>query len=88
MIIPGTLPQKVEIIAWRSQDSQIYFDQTNTPITNNESTIIPAYTLPNMGNIYFRAFGINMGTIIGANGGSAMFTMYNSENTHYVSMTN
>jgi len=88
IINTGTLPQKVRILAWRSQDLQIYFDQTYTPITNNENTIIPAYTLPNMGNIYFRAYGINKGTIIGANGGSAMFTMYNSENAHYVSMTN
>jgi|GEM_PF-3342923 hypothetical protein len=87
IIIAGTYPQKVEIIAWRSSDSTIYFKQQYTPAANGEYITLPINILPTTGQIYFRSYGINSSTITGVNAGSAKFIMYNSENTHYVNMT-
>jgi len=86
IITAGTYPQKVQILVWRSSDNTIYYNSEYTPSANGEYITLPANTLPTMGQVYFRAFGINRGTIVGSNGGSAMFAMYNSENTHYVNM--
>jgi hypothetical protein len=87
-IISGTIPQKVQILLWRSSDNLIVFNQTYTPIANGEYITIPANMLPSMGQVYIRAYSINQAAIVGANGGSAMFRMFNSENTHYVNMIN
>jgi len=81
------LPQKVRLLIWRSSDSAVYWDQTYTPVNNGEGISVPAYTLPNMGQIYMRAYSFNQAAIVGANGGSATFRFLNSENERYVNMT-
>ncbi len=86
-IVSGTIPQKVRLLMWRLSDSQIYKDTTYIAQYQAEQVTIPAYTLPNTGIIYIRAYGLNEQAIVGANGGSATFKMYNSENTRYINMT-
>jgi hypothetical protein len=85
-VVSGVIPQKVRICLWRSSDNLTVFDQTYSTIANDEYITLPVNTLPNMGQVYIRAYSINQSAIIGANGGSSTFRTLNSENTHYVNM--
>ena len=85
-IVSGILPQKRRLTAWRLSDSQFFHNSTAAVLYAATTTTIPANVLPDSGIIYIRAFGINEGAIVGANGGSVTFSMENSENTRYVNM--
>ena len=86
-IISGTLPQTRRIKIWRLSDSQVFYNTIATVLYAATTTTISGGTLPNSGIMYIRVYGINEAAIIGANGGSATFSMENSENTRYISMT-
>ena len=85
------MPQIVRLYVWRGSDQTVYVNQLFTPPTagnnyNSQCWNINANVLPNMGQIYVRAYAINQAAIIGANGGSVTFQFENSENTYYVNM--
>lgn len=86
-VVSGTIPQKVSLLMYRYSDNQIYLDSIFTAQYQAEQVNLNAYTLPDTGIIYMRAFGLNEAAIVGANGGSTTFKMLNSENTRYVNMT-